>query len=69
MKNLFNLSDQVVVITGATGVLAGGAAKYLQAQGAHVVYLGRRKKKVDEALTEAKSISENCSGYTCDVTD
>jgi len=35
MKNLFDLSEKVIAVTGATGVLAGGAAKYLQAQGAH----------------------------------
>ncbi len=69
MKNLFDLSNKVIAVTGATGVLAGGAAKYLQEQGAHVVYLGRRKEKVDEALTEALKISKNCLGYTCDVTD
>ena len=69
MNNLFDLSDKVIAVTGATGVLAGGAAKYLQAQGAHVVYLGRRQKKVDEALAEARKISGNCSGYTCDVTN
>ena len=38
METLFKLSDKVIVVTGATGVLAGGAAKYLQEQGARVVY-------------------------------
>ncbi len=69
MKNLFDLSGKVIAVTGATGILAGGTAKYLQAQGAHVVYLGRNQEKVDKALTEALQISKNCSGYTCDVTD
>jgi NAD(P)-dependent dehydrogenase (short-subunit alcohol dehydrogenase family) len=69
MKNLFDLSEKVIAVTGATGVLAGGTANYLQEQGAHVVYLGRRQEKVDEALAKAKSISDQCSGYICDVTD
>jgi len=31
VKNLFDLTDRVFVITGATGVLAGSAADYLAA--------------------------------------
>ena len=30
MNELFDVSEQVIVVTGATGILAGGAAKYLQ---------------------------------------
>jgi NAD(P)-dependent dehydrogenase (short-subunit alcohol dehydrogenase family) len=40
MNNLFNLTNCVVLVTGATGALAGSAAGYLAAQGARVVYLG-----------------------------
>lgn len=69
MDSLFDLSGKIIAVTGATGVLAGGAAKYLQKQGAHVIYLGRREEKVAQAIAEAKQISGNCSGYTCDVTD
>ena len=45
MKNLFDIREKVIVVTGATGVLAGGTAKYLQQQGAKVVYVGRNQKK------------------------
>jgi NAD(P)-dependent dehydrogenase (short-subunit alcohol dehydrogenase family) len=67
--NLFELSGKVIVVTGATGILAGGAAKYLQQQGATVVYLGRNQEKVSQALEEARAISDQCFGYTCDVVD
>jgi NAD(P)-dependent dehydrogenase (short-subunit alcohol dehydrogenase family) len=69
MKNLFEVTDKVIVVTGATGVLAGGAANYLQEQGATVVYLGRNQEKVDAVLENAKQISDRCSGYVCDVVD
>lgn len=67
MNQLFDLSEKVVVVTGATGILAGGSAKYLQRNGARVVYLGRNEDRVRHAVKEAKSISDNCMGLTCDV--
>jgi NAD(P)-dependent dehydrogenase (short-subunit alcohol dehydrogenase family) len=69
MTNLFDVSGKVVVVTGSTGVLAGGAANYLQGQGAHVIYLGRNPDKVDAVVEKAKKISSACGGYVCDVTD
>ncbi len=46
---LFNIQDHVVVITGGTGVLGRAIAKYLAAEGAKVVILGR-KQEVGEAI-------------------
>ena len=43
MKNLFNIKDQVVVITGGTGVLGRAIAKYLALNGAKVIILGRKE--------------------------
>ena len=69
MKNLFEVTGKVVVVTGATGILAGGTAKYLQEQGAKVVYVGRNQKKVDAGREEARKISDHCLGVTTDVLD
>ena len=69
MKELFNISGKVFVVTGSTGVLAGGTARYLQEQGAKVAYLGRNQTKVDAVLEEARKISEHCLGVTTDVLD
>ena len=44
MKNLFDIKDYVVVITGGTGVLGCEIGKYLALQGAHVVLLGRKEE-------------------------
>jgi NAD(P)-dependent dehydrogenase (short-subunit alcohol dehydrogenase family) len=69
MNDLFDVSGKVIVVTGAAGVLAGGVAKYLQEQGAHVVYLDLHSERVDEVLVEARQISAACSGYACNVLD
>ncbi len=47
--SLFSITDNVVVITGGTGVLGRAIAKYLAAEGAKVVILGR-KKEVGDAI-------------------
>lgn len=67
MSRLFDISEKVIAVTGAAGVLAGGAAKYLQQQGAHVVYLCRGQERADQLVAAARSISGRCSGYDCDV--
>ena len=69
MNDLFKVNEKVVVVTGATGILAGGAAQYLQKNGATVVYMGRNQDKVDRVLSEARKISDNCMGLTGDVLD
>jgi NAD(P)-dependent dehydrogenase (short-subunit alcohol dehydrogenase family) len=65
VKNLFDLTDKVIAVTGAAGVLAGGTAKYLQEQGAYVIYLDLRQEAVDKTIVEAKQISDKCCGYAC----
>jgi NAD(P)-dependent dehydrogenase (short-subunit alcohol dehydrogenase family) len=71
MNDLFDLTDRVVVVTGATGALAGSAADYLAAQGAHVVYLGRSPEKLDTALAKcrARTPDAQCLGLVADVLD
>ena len=51
MKNLFNIKDKVVVITGGTGVLGKAIALHLAEEGAKVVILGR-KAEVGNAIVE-----------------
>jgi len=69
MKDLFEIREKVIVVTGAAGVLAGGVAKYLQKQGATVVYLDLFQDKVDAVIQEALTISEQCAGFACNVLD
>lgn len=64
--SLFDLTGRVIVVTGATGVLAGSAARYLASQGARVVFLGRDRAKLDAALADAGA---ECAAFSCDVLD
>lgn len=52
MKNLFNIQDKVVVLTGGSGILGRNIAKYLVENGAKVVILDRNaeagKQQVEE---------------------
>ncbi len=52
MNELLSVKDQVVVITGGTGVLGRCIAEYLATEGAKVVILGRRKEEGDEIVAE-----------------
>ena len=51
MRNLFDIKDRVIVITGGTGVLGSCMVEYLCEQGAKMVVLARSKDKGD-ALVE-----------------
>lgn len=60
MNSLFNIQDNVTVITGGTGVLGRAIARYLALEGAHVVILGRNEQvgmqivaSVEEALSQS----------------
>ena len=68
-RSLFDITNRVIVVTGATGVLAGSAAKYLVSQGARVVFLARDAAKLDRALAEAKGLPGECVSYPCNVLD
>ena len=68
-NNLFDIKGQVVVITGATGVLGSEISKYLAKEGAIVVLLGR-KQAVGEALVqEIQTHGGEAIFLTCDVMD
>lgn len=44
MKNLFDVKDKIVLITGGTGVLGKAIAGHLAGEGATVVVMGRREE-------------------------
>ncbi|MCH6254919.1 SDR family oxidoreductase [Puniceicoccaceae bacterium K14] len=69
MSSLFNIKGKVIAVTGATGALAGGTAKYLLSEGATVIFLSRNLEKVNATVESARTISEQAYGYACDVLD
>ena len=69
MNKLFNIKDNVVVITGGTGVLGRAIAKYLALEGAKVIILGR-KEEVGKAIVESIiKAGGSCKFYKTDVMD
>lgn len=67
--SVFDIKDQVVVITGGTGVLGREIGTYLAQEGARVVLLGRRQD-VGEALAEGiRAQGGDAAFYVCDVTE
>lgn len=58
MKNLFDISGRVMVITGGYGILGRHIAAYLVAQGAKVVIVGRSAEKGQALVDELKTTGE-----------
>lgn len=67
MNNLFNIKDQVVVITGGTGILGRCIAKYLAAEGAKVVILGRKAEVGNAIVDDIKKNGGEAIFLTTDV--
>ena len=58
MNKLFDITGNVTVITGGTGVLGRTIAKYLALEGAKVIILGRKEdvgRKIAEGICAAAS--------------
>lgn len=67
MKNLFSVKDQVVVITGGTGVLGRAIAAHLAEEGARVVILGRKAEVGNAIVEEIKNAGGEAMFLTTDV--
>lgn len=57
MINLFDINDNVTVITGGTGVLGRAIAKYLAMNGAKVIILGRKEEVGKEIVAEIENMT------------
>lgn len=55
MRNLFDIKDNVTVITGGTGVLGREIAAYLAQEGARVILLGRKADVGDAIVARVES--------------
>jgi len=66
-KNIFNVANKVIVITGGGGVLGGSIAKNLLLQGAKIVILSRSEKSVQAKVTELQTLATEVIGFACDV--
>ena len=70
MKNYFDLTGQVALVTGCSSGLGVQMAKALANQGAKIVALARRKEMVDAVAAEiTKEFGVEAFGISCDITD
>lgn len=70
MKNYFDLSGQVAVVTGCSTGLGVQMAKALANQGAKIVAIARRKEKIDAVAKEiADTYKVETLAIQCDITD
>lgn len=69
MDNLFDITEKVVVMTGATGVLGTAISKYLARQGARVVLLGRNAAKGEAIVSAIRAQGDEAMFLTTNVLD
>ena len=70
MKNYFDLTGSVAVVTGCSTGLGVQMAKALASQGANIVALARRKELIDAVAADLeKEYGVSAIGVACDITD
>lgn len=67
MMNLFDLSNEVAVVIGATGVLGGAIAEGLAASGAKVAIIGRSAERGEARVAAIKKAGGNAAFYSADA--
>ena len=67
--NLFDLSEKVAVVIGATGVLGGAIARGLAAHGAAVAVLGRSQERGRQRIREIEDAGGRAVFVSTDATD
>jgi len=69
MRNLFDIKDRVIVITGGTGVLGSCMVEYLAEQGAKVVVLARNKENGEKQVNALLAKGYEAMFLQSDVND
>jgi NAD(P)-dependent dehydrogenase (short-subunit alcohol dehydrogenase family) len=69
MDSLFNLSGEVAVVIGGTGVLGGGLADGLAAAGAKVAVLGRNAERGDARAKAIRDGGGEARFFAADASD
>src|SRR5258708_39937572 len=63
-----NITNKVVVITGASSGIGESTAKLLAEQGAKVVLGARRSNRIDKVVQEISAAGGKAIGFATDVT-
>ncbi|MBO4432399.1 MAG: gluconate 5-dehydrogenase, partial [Clostridia bacterium] len=69
MKNMFDLTGKVALVTGASYGIGYAIAKGLYNAGAKIVFNDINEELVNKGLASYKSDGIEAAGYVCDVTD
>ena len=69
MKNMFDLTNKVAIVTGGNGGIGLGMARGLAAYGAAIVVAARNPEKTAKAVRELQGLGAKASGITVDVKD
>ncbi|MEO7933071.1 MAG: SDR family NAD(P)-dependent oxidoreductase [Chthoniobacterales bacterium] len=69
MNSLFDLTGDVAVVIGATGVLGGALAEGLAAAGATVAVLGRSAERGESCVTRIKNAGGKAQFFSADAMD
>ena len=68
MKNYFDLTGRVALVTGGSSGLGVQFAKALANQGADIAICARRMNRLEEVKKEIEAIGSKCYIHKCDVT-
>lgn len=68
MKNLFDLTGKVALITGASSGLGVQMARGLAEQGAKIAIVARRIERLEKLAAEFKENGTECLSVRCDIT-
>ena len=66
---MFDLSNKVVVVSGASSGLGMQMARGFAAQGADLAIMARRMDKLEDLASELQAAGRKCLAVKCDVTD
>jgi NAD(P)-dependent dehydrogenase (short-subunit alcohol dehydrogenase family) len=67
--SIFDLSDEISVVIGGTGVLGGAIARGLVAAGSRLAVLGRSEERGAQRVDEIESAGGTALFVPCDATD
>ena len=69
MSNLFDLTNEIAVVIGATGVLGGALAEGLAGAGATVAVLGRNAERGEERVKAIRQAGGKAQFFSADAMD
>src|SRR5207248_10579756 len=67
VRDLFDLSGKVALVTGGSRGLGLQMAEALGEMGAKIAITARKQNELDDAVSHLKKIGVNATAYVCDI--